>query len=117
MIDKETVIQGLECCSRADCIHCPYWYMDTAKCERLMEDALLFLKVQEPRILEPNEICNFVFEFMWVELKHNEVLKLVEPNEITLLWTIGSWDSYGKLWRCWSAKPTDVQRKAVKWDD
>ena len=26
-------------------------------------------------------------------------------------------DSYGKKWRCWSAKPTDEQRQAVKWDD
>ena len=26
-------------------------------------------------------------------------------------------DWYGKTWRCWSAKPTEEQRKAVKWDD
>lgn len=52
MIDKETVIQGLECCSRGDCTHCPYWYM-TPKCKRLMEDALLFLKAQEPSTVEP----------------------------------------------------------------
>ena len=25
-------------------------------------------------------------------------------------------DSYGKKWRCWSAKPSDEQRKTVKWD-
>ena len=24
---------------------------------------------------------------------------------------------YGKTWRCWSSKPTEEQRKAVKWDD
>lgn len=24
--------------------------------------------------------------------------------------------SYGKTWRCWTARPTDEQRKAVKWD-
>lgn len=74
----------------------------------------------EPRILKPNELCNFTFESAWVELKHNEVLTLVEWDKITLLtllWTIGSWDSYGKLWRCWSAKPTDEQRKMVKWND
>ena len=26
-------------------------------------------------------------------------------------------DWYGKTWRCWSARPTDEQRRAVKWDD
>lgn len=25
--------------------------------------------------------------------------------------------AYGSEWRCWSYKPTDEQRKAVKWDD
>lgn len=24
-------------------------------------------------------------------------------------------NTYGKTWRCWSAKPTDEQREAVKW--
>lgn len=24
---------------------------------------------------------------------------------------------YGKTWRCWTARPTDEQRKAVKWND
>ena len=26
-------------------------------------------------------------------------------------------DSYGKIWRCWTARPTDEQRKGAKWDD
>ncbi len=26
-------------------------------------------------------------------------------------------DGYGRDWRCWSARPTDEQRKAVKWND
>ena len=25
-------------------------------------------------------------------------------------------DEYNRTWRCWSARPTDEQRKAVKWD-
>lgn len=25
--------------------------------------------------------------------------------------------SYGKKWRCWTARPTDEQREAVKWDE
>ena len=26
-------------------------------------------------------------------------------------------NGYGKVWRCWSVRPTDEQRKAVKWDE
>lgn len=26
-------------------------------------------------------------------------------------------DVYGKTWRCWTSRPTDAQREAVKWDD
>lgn len=26
-------------------------------------------------------------------------------------------EDYGKTWRCWPRKPTDEERKAVKWDD
>ena len=25
-------------------------------------------------------------------------------------------DGYGEDWRCWTSRPTDEQRKAVKWD-
>jgi hypothetical protein len=26
-------------------------------------------------------------------------------------------NTYGKSWRCWSSKPTEEQREAVKWED
>lgn len=26
-------------------------------------------------------------------------------------------DTYGKIWRCWPRKPTEQERKEVKWDD
>ena len=27
------------------------------------------------------------------------------------------YEDYGKKWRCWTQRPTDEQRKAVKWDE
>lgn len=27
-----------------------------------------------------------------------------------------NWPFYGKEWRCWTQRPTDEQRKAVKWE-
>jgi len=26
-------------------------------------------------------------------------------------------DAYNDSWRCWTSRPTDEQRKAVKWDE
>lgn len=37
-----------------------------------------------------------------------------EPLIFHLYWNN---TNYGKTWRCWTAKPTDEQRKAVKWDE
>jgi hypothetical protein len=43
-----------------------------------------------------------------------------QKQYITFVWQFGtfSWESedYGKTWRVWSAKPTDEQREAVKWN-
>lgn len=53
MVDREKVIEGLECCSRTtaepNCEECPY-YKDKTDCSgEMMRDALALLKEQEPR--------------------------------------------------------------------
>lgn len=39
---------------------------------------------------------------------------------ITFKWQFGtfSWEAenYGQTWLCWTSRPTDEQRKAVKWE-
>ena len=52
MMDRETVIRALECCTDMDKSHCnktcPYWGEYT--CRMMMElDALALLKAQEPK--------------------------------------------------------------------
>ena len=37
-----------------------------------------------------------------------------EPLILHLYWNN---TNYGRTWRCWTAKPTDEQRKAVKWGE
>lgn len=33
-------------------------------------------------------------------------------------WYLDGWRySYNKKWRCWTSRPTDEQREAVKWDE
>ena len=41
-----------------------------------------------------------------------ERVEFFRPHTISTL----DFYAYGKDWRCWTARPTDEQRKAVKWD-
>ena len=130
-IDK--VIKGLECMAkrggrcRSDC---PYYKDHEVNCvEEMAADALALLKEREPRIIPFDEINNH--EVLWLEVKGVETEEGLAPWVKTLN---GQWfsplfcnlerpymilslpDEYGKLCRCWTSRPTDEQRKAVKWD-
>lgn len=92
-------------------------------------DALALLKEQEPRIIPFDEINNH--EVLWLEVKGVETEEGLAPWVKTLneRWfsplfcnlerpdmILSRPDEYGKLCRCWTSRPTDEQRKAVKWD-
>lgn len=138
MADREKVIKGLECCSEMsgdECQKCPY----SSEClgvncpvgmPHLANDALELLKEQESRVLTLSEINKN--SFVWYENK--KCLRLfpalvVDCQCITrhkfivedVFFDVGTYMPedvhYGKSWRCWNYKPTDEQRKAVKWDD
>ena len=135
-MDGEKVIKGLECCSKgdcADCDNCTYRGIQTyVPCEStLMRDALALLKAQEPRVMTLADLRDIgsAWElntppYLWME---------INPS---YRWTRGFWvawreiydmidglhptydaDNYCKIWRCWTSRPTDEQREAVKWDD
>lgn len=80
------------------------------------------LKEQEPRVITPEEVKAYN-GYCWFE-KNNATIMCVSlikdgqlfdfsdpPYDMKFL----NWFYYGKKWRCWSAQPTDEQRKAVKW--
>lgn len=115
----EKVIKGLECCTSADydnweqiCAECPY-NNGRPHCADLERDALEILKsvkealkAQEPRVLTLDEAKKA--DVCWYEKKGLEPVL-----QVTIVFrTFG----YGKTWRCWSSKPTEEQREAVKWD-
>lgn len=68
---------------------------------------------------------------VWFEYVHGNVKAVVllyteyreDEDTVTMIGTGAyvheSWiqGEYGKTWRCWTSKPTDEQRKTVKWDD
>lgn len=101
----------------------------TADCICKLEEAL---KAQEPRVLTLEELrqLEHTDHIIWIEangdpesfdgyaeVTTNIVTKDIElfvpGNEVEF---IPDNKNYGKTWRCWSSKPTDEQREAVKWD-
>lgn len=65
------------------------------------------LKAQEPRVLTLEEAKKA--DVCWLEQRGYEPYVTDDAD---------TWNPeiYGKAYRCWSAMPTEEQRKAVKWD-
>ncbi len=133
MIDREKVIKELteiydEAYDRW--VHRPYVEDKLVTLIRDgIPDVLALLREQEPRVLTLEEVRDEA-EYMFLEKRsatwsdlfgcairgdwdgYGMDLLLGEDDYIR-----GMWENYGKTWRCWTARPTDEQRKAVKWDD
>lgn len=139
MTDREKVIEGLECCAddkpfyHAHCDDCPYNGLNPDNlggCTKLYRDALELLKEQEPRVIDADEIVLSAdpSKWLWVERKGDycaEAFKAGKTISGLIAFdseTPGAFlycerpDEYGKTWRCWTSRPTDEQRNAVKWD-
>lgn len=104
----------------------PQWKAESAL--RCLKKELL--KEQEPRVMTLDEVKNLRSLHdgaVWLEVLSGLFPALPEicmPN-ITFFVAIpfdhyrGYFDNeyYGKTWRCWTARPTNEQRGAVKWND
>jgi hypothetical protein len=86
-----------------------------------VERALELLKEQEPRVLTLEEATEDECWFEYingscgnadVDMKDNKTAIIYRTNRrpVQVLIT-----DYMKKWRCWDRRPTDEQRKAVKW--
>lgn len=130
MPDLEKVIRGLECCANEiPCIEkCPYNELGDSWHDcvpHLAADALELLKAQEPKLLTIEEITGdgeCWFEGIngargYADCYMCTGSKEVEVHRISMKPEYVSWDDFKKKWRCWSSRPTDEQRKAVKWDE
>lgn len=139
MGEYEKVIKGLECCVAQPlpkCEACPY-EADTEEgtcflMDKMHEDALALLKAQEPRVMTIEEIEQWNQPDVWMEMKDGkpdicgDYLMPMTRMHYEFWCAIivdGSkhppalnGDYYGKTWRCWTSRPTDEQREAVKWD-
>ena len=115
MPDREKVIEGLEeteiMLIQAVDRGGEMAVMGAFKCLNRVTDALVLLKEQEPRVLTLEEARTY--EVVWPEDKgEGELHPLIVENNMN----DSKYYKYGVHWRVWSAKPTDEQRKAVKWE-
>jgi len=118
----------------------PYW--DMFKC-RVLDNAPEWdghtpaqaierigkLKAQEPRVMTLEEVEAMPYGHVLIETDKKDSLRWLDAllfsknanysfDFITLegrARLLGT--EYNREWRCWTAKPTDEQREAVKWDE
>ena len=144
MSDREKVIKGLECCILHDpddhcrCAECTYniHEISNSPCANgLKWDALELLKEQEPRVMtwqeveahytvpffdDLNEFEDFAQDIkpLYFEYKHEDHWEVHWRGYSSVSKYIHNWLSeYNKTWRCWTDKPTEEQRKVVKWGE
>lgn len=94
---------------------------------------LILLREQEPRVMMLEEMKSHEVVFMEDYTNSEDgVEPIIRPaiiveakNRGLLILDSAYWDDgyvfnteedYGKTWRCWTARPTNEQRQAVKWD-
>jgi len=139
--DREKVIKGLECCSRVSwlcpTVACPYFGKghEFGCSFQLKRDALQLLKEQGPRVMTLEEVKGMKRLTICAVEQRSKVIKNAFNAEYGGIVTLGNENfldfglygdtnryrrteaGYGKTWRCWTSRPTDEQREAVKWDE
>lgn len=142
MPEREKVIRGLIACKNHWCAECSY-AMPGMKCcgrDQMFDNALTLLKEQEPRVLTLEE-AESLSDGVWTEIwspsvreycliyarvsKNNNFSDYENLEEDSGTGWIRDRDNYNKNvdsdvahgWRCWTSRPTEEQRKEVKWDE
>lgn len=122
---RKKVIRGLECCLHGpmQCEKFPYMSevgKTVPNCVKTMRtDAVSLLKAQEPRVMTLEEIKDYD-KPVWIDEKGWGGWKLpfykfdlgiyaIFGHECYLV------ENYGKEWLPWTSRPTEEQRKKVKW--
>lgn len=115
MDKREKVIKGLECCTfilgKRKCDKCPY--AKGPDCYSLMPDAKALLKMQEQRVMTLDE-----YKAIAERPVEGRVPVWLEWRGGSGRWAIPerAYQGYGVNWRCWTGKPGEEEREAVKWE-
>ena len=125
-MDREDIIDGLRAIELMCVIRVPYCPMAVSD---IIDSAIELLKTQKPRVLTLEEVAEWDGAFL-IESRVNGKLvwaswfaefehygeTLCRMLDIDAEVDARPKNAYGYLWRCWTARPTDEQREAVKWD-
>lgn len=91
--------------------------------------AIELLKMQKPRVIAFEEIDNY--EVLWLEVRDVNTEEGLAPwvktksghwfspllcSKLQPDMMLSTSEEYGKICRCWTARPTEKQRKAAKWE-
>ena len=133
MPNLEKVLKGLEACAYDGCISCPYSDIcsDSTDFIQLARDALELLTAQQPRVLTLEEVKvsngkDLILEYGQWGCEDNIVTAVTiegcgSKGVSFALSVVCDYATYNRKhsfgWRCWNVRPTDEQRKAVKWDE
>lgn len=93
-----------------------------------LSDAIEMLKEQKAQLMTLDEVKAFDWDYCYLEEERlpgkgyriicgDYTLTCITWAGVTSMRIQHGDGNYGKKWRCWSAKPTDEQRKVAKWDD
>ena len=140
MKTPDEIKRGLEACSADEChgnhVGCPY--QPTPLCiMSVCHDALSYIRQLEAWVaelekpLEPMTWEEAMMDDFYLEMRDGSYLdnalnefSVDMPDDGHIIMTVHNYDGlrlerddYGKTWRCWSRRPTELERKAAKWDE
>lgn len=120
---RDWVIEGLEFTLEES-----GWDANEAYDQELMiqvvKDAIALLRAQKPRVMTATEA--YTADCVYIEFD-GVITPAIRTNHerdghcesYFAAQQLGGdwmrWDDYGIAWRCWTSRPTDVQREATPW--
>ena len=127
LIDADKMRENLVWCKSQSSSYDDYW---DDVIERLdaqpTVSGWVSVKGQEPRVLTLEDVKAFDWDYCYLEEERlpgkvyrdvcgDYALTCITWPCVTSMRIQHGDESYGRKWRCWNYKPTDKQRKAVKW--
>jgi hypothetical protein len=125
---RENTIKGLECIRDWAQFTVNHRWIVAGAAEKMVkysEDAIALLKAQEPRVIDFDDVvggdecwleavngaCGYADCYACTGTGEVQVFRCNFDNPQYIMAS-----DYLKTWRCWTSRPTDAQREAVKWD-
>lgn len=126
MDKREQIIEALEMSYRFSNVD----ENNTLVPQEIVLDIIALLKAQEPRVMTLGDLRDIGSEwelntppYLWMDINSSyrwsrgfwvawrEIYDMIDGLHPTY-----DADNYGKIWRCWTSRPTDEQREA-KWNE